>query len=294
MAAGLGANNMTNTTNAVFIPTIWAGKLNDFFRANLKAAAFFEDLSDEVAGGGNVIKIPNISQMTAATKTVGSQVTLNKQTSATVTLTINTWKEVSFLIEDITAAFMVKSYRMQERFAKNAAYTVAATLEDAILALFTGFSQTVGSSTVRFLDSDIRSAIAYLDAADVPQEDRAFFLHPDVIWKHIMSIDKFTLVQNTRGADPVMKGQVGTLYGIPVIGTSRLGVSLGSRIGALAHKDAINFATANVAGGTSPDTIRVQSQYQQDYLGTLVTADIIFGVIENRDVAGVYIKSKSS
>ncbi len=294
MAAGLGANNMTNTTNAVFIPTIWGAKLNDFFRANLKAAAFFEDLSDEVAGGGNVIKIPNISQMTAATKTVGSQVTLNKPTSATVTLTINTWKEVSFLIEDVTAAAMKSSYRMQERFAKNAGFTVAATLEDAILALFSGFSQVVGTSAIALNDSNIRAAIAYLDAADVPMEDRAFFLHPNVVWNQVMGIDRFTVVQNTGGADPVLKGQIGTLYGIPVIGTSRLSTLLGSRMGALAHKDAINFATANVAGGTSPDTVRLQTSYMQEYLGTLVTADIIFGVIENRDLAGVYISAKST
>lgn len=298
MAVGLGTNNMTATTNAVFIPTIWGAKINDFYRADLVCAKHFLDLSNEVLGGGNIVKIPNMSQMTANTKTVTSQVTLNAPTEGTITLTIDTWKEVSFLIEDIVAAFMKKSYMMQERFARNAGYTVAATLEDAIIALFIGFSQTVGDSATTLNDSNIRAAIAYLEAADVPREDLAFFLHPNVVWNQIMGIDKFTLVTNTDGANnPVTKGFTGLLYGIPVYTTSRLGTYTtagdGVRNGALAGKEAIAYATANVAGGDQPGTVRVQTQYLQDYLGTLVTADIIFGVIENRDTAGVWIKTKS-
>ena len=290
----IASNSMTTTTNASYIPAIWGSKLNDFYRAQLKAASFFEDLSSELSDGGNIIYIPNISQMTAANKTVGSQVTLNKQTAAKVTLTINTWKEVSFLLEDMVSALMKKSYRMQEKWMKNAAYTVAATLEDALITLFRGFSQVVGDSAHSLNDSSIRAAITYLDNADVPEEDRAFFLHPTVIWKHLMAINKFTLVTNTGGADPVLKGQIGMLYGIPVIKSTRLAVYLGHRDGALCGKDALNYAIARTDGGTSSDKVRLQTQYLQDYLGTLITADVIFGVIENRDTSGVWIKSQST
>lgn len=108
-----------------------------------------------------------------------------------------------------------------------------------------------------------------------------------------MGIDKFTLVTNTGGADPVLKGQIGLLYGIPVIGTSRLGVTLGHRNGALAHKSALSFAVANPAGMGGINKVRLQSEYLIEYLGTLVVADIIFGVIENRDTSGVWIKASS-
>jgi hypothetical protein len=293
MARGLGAQNMTQTTDASYIQALWGAKLNDFYRANLVCANFFEDLSDELVEGGNIVYIPNISQMTANTKTITSQVTLNYQTAAKVTLTVDTWKEVSFLLEDFTAATMKKSYRMQERWMKNAGYTVANTLEAAIITLFDSFSQVIGTSLLSLNDSEIRAAIAYLDTANVPQEDRAFFLHPHVLWNHVMGINKFTLVTNTGGADPVLKGLVGMLYGIPVFVTSNLGVTLGHRNGALAGKDAINYATINV-GGTGPDRVRLQSAYIQEYLGTLVTADIMFGVIENRDTSGVWIKAKSA
>lgn len=289
----LGTNHFTTTTADVMIPEVWAPRVNNFYRARLQAAMFFEDWSEDASEGGDIIHVPNISQMSANNKTVGSQVTLNAPTETKIDLTINTHKEVSFVIEDAVASKIKKSYKAQELYAQNAGYTAAATLEDAILALFTGFSQTVGDSSTALNDSNIRQAIAYLDVAEVPQEDRAFFLHPNVIWTQLMGIDKFTLVQNTLGADPVLKGQIGYLYGFPVVKTSRLGVSLGSRIGAFAHKSAIAFATANIAGGNTPDTVRLQTSYLQEYLGYLVTADVIFGVIENRDTSGVYIKTSS-
>ena len=289
----LGTGHQTATTNATLIPEQWAPRLNDFFRANIKTAAFFEDWSEDVADGGDIIHVPTISEMTANDKVVGSEVTLNAQTQGTVDLTINTHKEVSFIIEDAVKSQIKKSYRLQEKFMTNAGYTVAATLEDAIIALFSSFSQTVGSSAAAVADSDIRDAIAYLESANVPMEDRAFFLHPNVIWKQLQGIDKFSLVQNTAGADPVLKGEIGKLYGIPIVSTSRLGTSLGHRIGALAHKSAIAFALGNISGGTQPGNVRMQSSYLQEYLGELVTADIIFGVIENRDTSGVLIKASS-
>lgn len=288
---GLGTNHFTTTTADVLIPEIWSPRMNQFYRANLKAAAFFEDWSEDVAGGGDVIHVPNITEMTANNKSVGSEVTLSNPTETKIDLTINTHKHVAFVIEDAVASKIKSSYRAQETYAKNAAFTVAATLEDAIIALFNGFTQIVGDSSTALNDSNIRQAIAYLDVANVPSEDRVFFLHPNVIWKQLMGIDKFTLVQNTKGADPVVKGAVGMLYGIPVVASSRLAVTTGHRDGALAHKSAIAYATANVAGGI--DKIRMQTAYLLEYLGTLVVADIIFGVIENRDTSGVWIKASS-
>jgi len=290
---GLGTDHFTTTTADVLIPEIWSSKVNDFYRAGLKCASFFEDWSEDVANGGDVIHVPNISEMTANNKTAATQVVLSAPTETKVDLTINTHKHVAFVIEDVVASKIKGSYNAQKKYAENAGFTVAATLEDAIIALFNGFSQTVGSSALALNDSNIRQAIAYLDVANVPAENRAFFLHPNVIWKQVMGIDRFTILQNTNGADPVLKGQVGMLYGIPVIGTSRLGVTLGHRNGALAHKSAIAFATANVAGGNTPGSVRLQTAYLLEYLGTLVVADIIFGVIENRDTSGVWIKASS-
>jgi len=61
----------------VFFPEIWAARINDFFRARLQLGAFFTDMSEDFAGGGDVLNIPNFTEMSANTKNNATAVTLN-------------------------------------------------------------------------------------------------------------------------------------------------------------------------------------------------------------------------
>lgn len=274
---------MTNTTLANVIPLLWTDKMNDYYRANLVAGKFFMDLSSEFSSGAKSAYIPNITAMTATNRTdVTAAVTLNANTDDKITLTIDTWYECSFAVSDKDLEQVKKNYNYWETLAMNCAFEVSKAYESAILALFTGFSQTVGASTAGLADSNIRRAIQYLDEANVPQEDRAFFLTPKQVWSDLMAIDKFTLVQNTAGADPVTKGMVGRLYGIPVYVSSLIGSTNGSANACLAHKNAI-------AHGSS--LMKVQTNYIPQYLSHLTTAQVVFGVVENRDTSGCWIKT---
>ena len=272
----------TNTTLANVIPGLFAEKMNNFYRDNLKCAAFFTDLSSDLSSGTKTLLIPNITEMTAHAKSNATVVTLNNPTDTQITLTVDTWYECSFAIEDKEVEQVKKSYNYMSKLAENAAYTVAAAYEDAIISLFDNFAQTVGTSAAALADSNVRRAIQYLDEASAPLEGRAFFLTPKQVWSDLMAIDRFTLVTNTGGADPVLKGMVGMLYGIPVIMSDRIGATDGSAQSCLAQKDAI------VHGST---IMRVQSNYIPQYLSTITTADVVYGVIENRDTSGVWIKT---
>jgi hypothetical protein len=256
--------------------------MNNFYRDELKAAAFFTDLSAEFQAGAKSVYVPNVTEMTAHSKSNATVVTINNPTDTKLTLTVDTWYECSFAIEDKEMEQVLKQYSYMEVLMKNAAHTVAAAYEDAILALFTGFSQTVGTSAAALADSNIRRAIQYLDEAKAPQDGRAFFLTPKQVWSDLMAIDRFTLLVNTKGADPVTKGHIGYLYGIPVIVSERISATNGSANSCLAHKDAIIHAST---------IMRTQSNYVPQYLSTLVTADVVYGVLENRDTSGVWIKT---
>jgi hypothetical protein len=108
-----------------------------------------------------------------------------------------------------------------------------------------------------------------------------------------MAIDRFALKLNTAGADPVTQGAIGTIYGRPVI-TSTLIQKINTNAdysGALAIPDALHWATAPLPGQRDSYGVRLQSNYIPDYLSTLSTADILYGVIENRDAGGVEIVS---
>lgn len=210
------------------------------------------------------------------------------------------------MIEDFQGAKLKKSYNIKEKYAKNAAYTAAASYEDAIIALIDDFSNTVGTSTAVIADSNIRAAINYLETANVELEDCAFFFHPSVVNTQLLNIERYVdfdfttsrpidgggLATNTTvGAmSTVGLKPRGNLYGIPVYSSTRMAYVSGSdgRYGCLAHKDAIVHA-AITPNPNSGMRVRVQESYKQEYLGTLVTADIMFGVIENRDTAGVTI-----
>ena len=213
-------------------------------------------------------------------------------------MTVNNWYEASFAIEDEEAATVKRSYQLQETYARNASYAVAKVLDTALVSLFSGFTNSVGTSTANLADSDVRAAIAYLDANDVPQEDRAFFVHPNVFWNQLQAIDKFSLAINSPVQDPVAKKPMAYLYGVPVFITSQVQYVSGTtgRYNALAHKDALHWATAPLGAGSKGASVgsmglRVQSNYIPEYLSTLTTADILYGVIENRDVCGVRMLS---
>jgi hypothetical protein len=186
----------------------------------------------------------------------------------------------------------------------NAGYTIAKKLEVALATLFNGFSTSVGASTTNLADSEIRSAISALESVGIDtSSDVAFFVSPAVLWKQIQNLDKFSLAINSPVNDPTAKTPKASLYGIPVyVSNNIINVSgTTGRWNALAHRDALHFATsplgtggseAGASGGSSMTGkygVRVQSHYIPEYLSTVTTADLLYGVVENRDNAGVAI-----
>lgn len=290
----------SSTTLATSIPLVWGEKINQFFKLKLMIADFFTDRSSELSGGGSALYTPNMTEMTANSKTNATAVTLNAPTDTKITLTIDQWYEVSFAIEDREAAQVKHSYYIQEKYAMNAGYTMAKKLEVALATLFSGFSTTVGASTTNLADSEIRSAISALEAVGIDTtSDVAFFVSPAVFWKQVQNIDKFSLAINSPVNDPTAKTPRATLYGIPVYVSNNIQYVSGTtgRANALAHKDALHWATSPLGSGGSMGGgsmsgkygVRVQSHYIPEYLSTLTTADLLFGTVENRDNAGVCI-----
>lgn len=284
-----------------YIPEVWGEAVNEFYRAKLVAAPFFTDRSGELSGGGDTLYTPTTTEFTANSKTNGVAVSTNSPTDAKVTLSVNNWFEASFAIEDREAAQVRHSYAIMNRYAKSCGYAIAKKLDTAITTLFSSFSNAVGSSTTNLADSDIRNAIAYLEAANADIDEAAFFMHPNTFWKQVQAIDKFSLAVNSPVNDPTAKKPAGYLYGIPIYVTTQIqsdATPSGARANALATPDAIHWATSPLGSGGSKGTsmvgsmgVRVQSNYIPDLLATLTTADMLYGVVENRDNAGVYVKS---
>ena len=159
--------------------------------------------------------------------------------------------------------------------------TGAALYEKAVIGgdgstLYTGNSTNATDIT----DAGIRAMILTLDNADVPMDNRCMVI-PPVAANDMLGINRFTEQQFIGNGDAIKTGKIGSIYGMDVFVSSNC-PSINSdaqRVGVMLHKDAICLAEQM--------GVRSQTQYKQEYLGDLFTADTLYGVSELRDNAGV-------
>jgi hypothetical protein len=141
----------------------------------------------------------------------------------------------------------------------------------------TGATAYNATNAAALADDGIRRALQRLDDADVPMEGR-FIIAPPVSRNSILGNSRFS-VYDTYGEKVIQTGKIGTLYGVPVFITTNADFATGGtntdRAVLIGHRD---FAVY-----VSQLKPRVQTQYKQEYLATLMTADMIYGTAELRD-----------
>ena len=149
----------------------------------------------------------------------------------------------------------------------------------------TGAAYTYGTSNAAAIaDAGIRKAIQLLDDDDVPMDGRVLVV-PPVARNSMLGIARFT-EQAFRGDGNTLKnGQFGDIYGVKVYVSTNCDTAAGNsttdRVALMFHKD---WAVLAEQMG-----VRSQTQYKQEYLGTLFTSDMLYGVKELRDEACVPI-----
>ena len=299
----LGTNNVTVTTAATFIPEVWSDEIVASYKKALVAANLIKKMNFK-GKKGDTVHIPAPTRGDASAKAAGSQVTLIAATEGEKTVAIDQHWEYSRLIEDIVEAQALSSLR--QFYTDDAGYALARKVDSTLIQLgrkvqsgggtaaysgaFSGADGTTayvaGANTGlgALTDAAIRRSIQRLDDQDVPMDGR-FLIVPPSTRNTLMGIARFTeqaFVGEQGNANTIRNGEIGNVYGIPVFVTSNADTTSGStatRICLLAHKD---FAVLVEQMG-----VRTQTQYKQEYLGTLFTADVLFGCDELRDGAAV-------
>jgi N4-gp56 family major capsid protein len=293
----LGTNHQTKTTADKFIPEIWSDEVVATYKSNLIAANLIKKLSFK-GKKGDALHIPKPGRGSANAKAASTEVTLNTDTATEVIVNIDQHWEYSILIEDIVEAQALAS--MRQFYTDDAGYALARKVDSLLLQLGRGvnggdgtadynkaysgadgttlYTGTAGALT----DAAIRRSIQRLDDADVPMDGR-FLIVPPSTRNTLMGIARFTeqaFVGEQGNSNTIRNGEVGNVYGVPVFVSSNADAATdGDRICLLGHKD---FAVLAEQMG-----VRTQTQYKQEYLGTLFTADTLFGVKELRDGAAV-------
>ena len=299
----LGTNQVTTTTAATFIPEVWSDEIVASYKKNLVAANLIKKMNFK-GKKGDTVHVPAPTRGSASAKAANTQVTLIAATEGEKVIAIDQHWEYSRLIEDIVEAQALASLR--QFYTDDAGYALSTKVDSTIIQLGRGVNGGSGTAaysgafsgadgTTAYVagantgsgaltDAAIRRSIQRLDDNDVPMDGR-FLIVPPSTRNTLMGIARFTeqaFVGESGASNTIRNGEIGNVYGIPVFVTSNADTTSGTtatRICLLAHKD---FGVLVEQMG-----VRTQTQYKQEYLGTLFTADVLFGAGELRDGAAV-------
>ena len=302
----LGSNHVTSTAAATFVPEVWSDEVIASFKSNLVLANLVKNMNHQ-GKKGDVIHIPAPVRADANQKTAENQVTLISNTEGEVQVNIDQHFEYSRLIEDIVATQALNSLR--QFYTDDAGFALSKRADTDLGALFAGFQggtaysgAVIGSdgstafdgsasgntgNGAALTDAGIRQMIQTLDDADVPMSQR-YLVIPPVEKNNLLGIDRFTeqaFVGEVGAQNSIRNGRVGNVYGVEVYVSSNLPTvtadddSTNYRAAGMFHESAMVLVTQ-----VAP---RVQTQYKQEYLGDLLTVDMLYGVQELRDDAAV-------
>ena len=315
-----GASGNTAKTEAdKFIPEIWSDEIIAAYQKSLKMAPLVKRMS--MSGKkGDKIHIPKPTRGDANAKAADTAVTIIANTESEIDVDIDRHFEYSRLIEDIVEVQALSSLR--QFYTEDAGYALATRIDTDLINAATGWGDgtrtaspaTTGANWVNshsyyvnassglatyaadtvasgdnFTDLAFREAVKLMDDQNVPMDNRNLVI-PPAARKSIMGIDRYVSSDFVTGKG-VESGLIGNLYGVDVYVSSNCPVievaaqnsasSLDTRGCLFFHKDALVLA--------EQVSVRSQTQYKQEYLSTLYTADCLYGVEAYRPEAGFII-----
>jgi N4-gp56 family major capsid protein len=291
-------NSVTVTSAANFIPEIWSDEIIAAYKKNLVLANVVKKMSFR-GKKGDTVNIPAPVRGNASAKAATDAVTLIAESDTLIQVLINKHYEYSRLIEDIAEVQALTSLR--SFYTEDAGYALARRIDTDLVQLGRAFNgatvgtddyATAAATTKAFIGSDgttaynssstnaaaltdaaIRRTMQRLDDNDVPMDGR-FFLIPPSSRNTLMGLARYTEQAFVGNGDAIRNGEIGQLYGMAVFASSNADFGAGSsgadRICLMGHRDAMVLIEQMA--------VRSQTQYKQEYLGTLFTADTIYGV----------------
>lgn len=297
--------NITVTSAADLIPEVWANVAMESLRDSLvlvKRVIRDSDI-DAAASEGDTVHVMVPGTFVANTKTANANVTLQTPSDAKKSITLNNHKEVSFLVED-PARMQSKSAVMAQRM-RNAMIPLANAIEDSLFALYAGFSNSIGTSGTDLDKADILNAMTELNDANVPMAGRFGVMSSKDTAALLGDANLATYFANTN-PEAIREGSIGRLYGFDLFTSNRVPVVAGTpnstknlfgtpEAMVLAMRpmptDGVGVQQSTVTDPESGLAIRQTISYNANALGWQFTYDVLWGVAEYIDAAGLVVLS---
>lgn len=271
--------DLTSTTHATWIPEQWSDESQMSLESNIVVSKYIL-MTNEVGSGsrkGDVLHRPIVSDLTANDIVDNADIVGEANTEGEVTLTLNKKKHASIYIQKHLANNLSK-YDFRKPYTHKIGYALAKRFDLDVIATIEaiGSPQTVGTTgagATDVTDDYIREAMAKLDVADIPMENRALCFYPDQR-SAILGISKFVEYQTTGMSNtPIQNGKVINVYGMPTEFSTLL-TQQGTtpnfyRNGFLLHQEAVWAA--------KPQEMELEYNYIPRRKAWLLSGDMLYG-----------------
>lgn len=265
--------NVTVTTGANFIPELWSNAILDYAERKFRLRNQISDFSGMLAGGGDTLHIPKVTEESASAKSADTAVTYSANTDGKIDLSVDQHHYEAKRIEDIVR--VQESADLFNMYAKSMGYAIAKKVENYIAV--DAIQSATGNDTALSTDNQLtasllRSGLVKLMDANFDYTDGETFLYasPEV-YSYLLGLDEFVHFDKRGDEAGQVSGKVGDVYGMPVYVSTDWDDDggTGDETASIFKKEAVYFAMQ-----IAP---RVQSSYDIDYLATSVVADVLFG-----------------
>lgn len=321
----LGTNNIVVSAVPNFVPELWSDEVIAAYKANIVVAQLCRKLNFRGKKGGSIL-IPTPTRGQASTKAASTQVTLIAHgADAGLTVQINKHKEYSRFIEDIVDVQAIASLR--RFYTDDGGYAIAKRVDrDLILqcatsgltggtivenangnidvsSVFTnarigddsaGWLSAGAGNDVDLSDLGIRRFVKRLDSVDAPMAGRFLLVSPNVK-ADLMGQARFTehaFTGESASSNTIRNGLVGDTYAVNVYVTNQL-AQVGDGNGTFAHDLLLMFQRDGLLL-VEQMGVRTQTQYKQEWLADLFTADMIYATAGLRGTSIIPIVAPAS
>ena len=266
---------LDTTTGANFIPELWAQPIYKYYEAALKLRGSVDDYSSMVKGSGDTVHIPKIQMDGTNDKSASTAVTFSiAGTEGKVDLSINKHKYLANIFEDI--ALVQANSELISKYTRMMGESLARGVEHDIWAELDGFNGSVSLGTDNtFAVGDLESILNTLYSYDIDPNTCSIALNNQLVADFMnpsTGIASYFIRKDAGGDGTALRsGAVGLIYGMNVFYSRSISSSTSTDaiVGAVYPKEACAFA--------AQQDVRVQAQYDVEYLGTKVVTDMIYG-----------------
>ena len=296
------ASIVTKTNIDKFVPEIWSDETIAAFKKKLVMGNLVRKMSF-VGKKGDTMHIPMPARGAVYVKAPGTAVTIQAAVESEKTVVVDKHYEYSRLIEDFAAVQALSSAR--QFYTSDAGYQLAKQIDSDLLKLgrvafggtnadnttsedpyaagviggdgVTPYTSSSTGNASAITDAGIRRVIQTLDDNDIPMDGRHLVIPPSSR-NTLMGLARFTeqaFVGDSGNGNTIRNGRIGDVYGVDIFvttncDTASVASGTDNRVALFFHEQAMILAMQQ--------NIRSQTQYKQEYLATLYTGDVIYGV----------------